>query len=553
MARKVSWITLAIAVLMLLVGSVLAAVPQLMNYQGKLTDANGNPIDGTVSIVFSIYPDSTGGTALWTETQPTVTVTSGLFNVLLGSVNAIPDSIFDGSTRWLGIKVGIDPEMTPRQRIVSVGYAYRATKADTAEYARNAGEGQIIYDVIVAPSGGDYTDIGSAIAAGKKKLFIKSGTYTLSSHLSLPDNTLLQGEDWDNTVVTGGYLVTGGSNSVVRDIKFTNTGWPGGIELTGVNNIFDHIKIQGTRDGIYIGNHGRITRCHVVCDVNTIVTGDSCVIRDSYLDGGICQIHNYCIVTGNIVKSTGTTRGIGTDGGCSITQNHVICLAAFGIGIAADAGSRVIGNYVEGFATGIDLDGANEEGGICQGNIVKGSGIKVWSASNPGYGYVIVEGNRVHDSIGTGFYLWGPKILCSNNAVYSAGSDGFYGLNTWEAIVSDNYAEGCSGVGFNFSDDLANSAFTGNVAYQNSGDGFHINADFSTFTGNVAYFNGGNGFKIDAWRSVINSNNAYNNTIYGFNWVGGSDCTVVGNLSKGNNSGNWNGSPSGQVGLNNTN
>jgi len=531
MARKVSWITLAIAVLMLLVGSVLAAVPQLMNYQGKLTDANGDPIDGTVSIIFSIYPDSTGGTALWTETQPTVTVTSGLFNVLLGSVTAIPDSVFDGSTRWLGIKVGIDPEMTPRQPIVSVGYAYRATKADTAEYARNASGGQIIYDAIVAPSGGDYTDIGSAIAAGKKKLFIKSGTYTLSSHLSLPDNTLLQGEDWDNTLVTGGYLVTGGSNSVVRDIKFTNTGWPGGIELTGANNIFDHVKIQGTRDGIYIGNHGRITRCHVVCDVNTIVAGDSCVIRDSYLDGGICWVHNYCIVTGNIVKSTGTTQGIGADGGCSITQNHVICLAASGTGIAADAGSRIIGNYVQGFDKGIYLDGAGEEGGICQGNIVKESGIEVLSSNNPGYGYVIVEGNKVHDPISTGFYLNGPKILCNNNAVYSAGSDGFYGWNIWNAIISDNYAGECSEIGFNFSDNL----------------------DYSAFTGNVAYGNGGDGFKINAHQSVINSNNAKYNGSYGFNWVVGLDCTVVGNLSKGNNSGNWNGSPSGQVGLNNTN
>src|SRR5439155_18765986 len=36
---------------------------------------------------------------------------------------AIPASVFDGSPRYLGVTVGTDPEMTPRQAIFAVPYA----------------------------------------------------------------------------------------------------------------------------------------------------------------------------------------------------------------------------------------------------------------------------------------------------------------------------------------------------------------------------------------------------------------------------------------------
>ena len=75
-------------------------------------------------MVFSIYADPITQTPLWTETQTTVGIDKGIFNVLLGSVNPIPFSLFDGTTRYLGVKVGTDPEITPRKPMVSVPYAY---------------------------------------------------------------------------------------------------------------------------------------------------------------------------------------------------------------------------------------------------------------------------------------------------------------------------------------------------------------------------------------------------------------------------------------------
>jgi hypothetical protein len=109
-------------------------VPTILNYQGYLTDSNGDPVNDTLEMTFSIYETSEGGVPVWAETQPSVVVTDGLFNVLLGSVNPIYAIHLTGES-YLGVQVGSDPEMTPRQRIGSAAYAHESA---VANFARNA-------------------------------------------------------------------------------------------------------------------------------------------------------------------------------------------------------------------------------------------------------------------------------------------------------------------------------------------------------------------------------------------------------------------------------
>lgn len=106
-------------------GALNAAVPSTIGYQGRLYDPNNQPIDATITVTFALYSDSSGGTAVWTETQDVV-FTNGYFAVKLGSVTPFTSTSFDGSTRFLGVTVGVDAEMTPRAAIASVPYALSA-------------------------------------------------------------------------------------------------------------------------------------------------------------------------------------------------------------------------------------------------------------------------------------------------------------------------------------------------------------------------------------------------------------------------------------------
>lgn len=115
-----------------------AAAPQLINYQGVLTDSTGTGLDTTVNMTFSIYDAAVGGTLIWTETQGAVTVTAGLFQVLLGSVSPLSVTEFGGPVRYLGITVGADPEISPRTQVVTVAFAFHSEQADNADLATNA-------------------------------------------------------------------------------------------------------------------------------------------------------------------------------------------------------------------------------------------------------------------------------------------------------------------------------------------------------------------------------------------------------------------------------
>lgn len=110
-----------------------ALVPPAITQQGRILDSEGNAVDGTVTIVFTLYDDpsaSEEGNILWEESQD-ITLDEGYFSTRLGELgaNPFPDDAFDGSVRYLGVKVGGDDEMTPRQEIASVPYALIANDA----------------------------------------------------------------------------------------------------------------------------------------------------------------------------------------------------------------------------------------------------------------------------------------------------------------------------------------------------------------------------------------------------------------------------------------
>ena len=583
---------LSVVFLMLAAQVVWGQIPQTISYQGVLTDASGNIVpDGDYSLTFKLYDGDEN--ELWSESHPAVAVSDGVFSVILGKGDP-PNSLnlsFD-EPYWLGITVGPGSELTPRIELTSSAYSLHARSiADSAVTSakirdgtivnadisgtagildtklsgtgtliaslnadmidgKNASElgGQVIYDAVVDISGnGDYTDIGSAIAEGKKKLFIKEGTYTLTADIALPDGTLLQGADWNATEVTGINTVSGGSNIVIKDMKFTNAGSPGPLQMTGSYNLFEHIKIDVSSNfGISSGRHSTIVNCHIACDIFPVYTGNNSVIRDNYLDGRggtECHIGANSLITGNEIHNSGDNDGAILAGeNCAIINNWIISSVTQNLGIRANIRARIIGNYIERFQTGIYFHGG-DGGAIIQGNIVKDCGnvaYKIATSYND-QNYVEVIGNVAYNPGGGGFYLEaGGRVMVNGNQVYNAEGDGFYINSTYpvqELTISNNAARDCSGVGFNLSGSYLNHEkwnIIGNQAVRNDLDGFRIDASDASICGNIARENSGMGFNFQhglRYSSFTGNTSRWNGS-YGFYASAINQCSISGNVIK---------------------
>lgn len=115
----------------LLSSSLKADIPRLVNYQGRLLNSTGVPIKDTLGITFVLYRDAGGANQLWTETHNSVPILEGLFHVLLGTYQPLPQSVFHSDEVWLGVRVEGGEEQHPLTRLASVGWAYHAAYADS--------------------------------------------------------------------------------------------------------------------------------------------------------------------------------------------------------------------------------------------------------------------------------------------------------------------------------------------------------------------------------------------------------------------------------------
>ena len=278
-----------------LVSGLWAQIPQLINYQGMLTDpATGSGLTGTYSITFSIYDAATGGTALWTETQ-SVTANNGLFNVLLGSVNVIPLDLFDGSDRYLGVKVGADPEMTPRQKLVSVGYSFKANDAnqflgkDTSDFVRAAQENSVSTEMIQ----------DNAVTAAKVQPAILSSLDGVSN-------------DGGNIDLVAGSNVTITPDDNNNRITIAATGGGGG------DNLGDHTATQNLNmNGHWISGDGENEGLFVQSNGFVNVGAQSQSNSKFYVEYSASDVWQYGLAVANPNLQTGNNIMISTGKGFS--------------------------------------------------------------------------------------------------------------------------------------------------------------------------------------------------------------------------------------------
>ena len=97
------------------------AVPPQINHEGLVLDEDGLPMEGQLTLRFSIYDRAERGNPLWFE-EYQLQLIDGYYQVRLGDQNDI-SGVFDSDARYLAISVNHGDELTPRQRLTSVPYA----------------------------------------------------------------------------------------------------------------------------------------------------------------------------------------------------------------------------------------------------------------------------------------------------------------------------------------------------------------------------------------------------------------------------------------------
>ncbi len=221
-------------------------IPGALPIQGRLTDSNGKLLNGSVTIVFSLYDVATGGTAVCSQTR-TVTVTNGLFSDYLD--NCYNDLY--GQKVWLGVKVGTDAEMTPRQVIYPVPYALNLVPG---AHIQGAKDGIL---TVIGTAGGtgtaDYDALYVESSAGGEAIEAKS-IYGYGVYATSNPSTALYGLSFGTETFPAVYGCKEEAYSVCGDFDDNN---PAGV--VGASTLGD--GMQGyTSDlfhrGIYATNAG---------------------------------------------------------------------------------------------------------------------------------------------------------------------------------------------------------------------------------------------------------------------------------------------------------
>ncbi len=342
-------------------------VPSVVAYQGEVS-VSSIPYTGNGYFKFAVI-NAASNTSFWSNdgtssggTAPTnavaLSVSHGLFSVLLGDTTLggmsqpLSASVFSEPDRYLRVWFsasanGPFDQLTPDTRIAAVPYALSASDADTLDglHASQLG-GHYQNVVMVAKSGGDYTNVQAAIAsisdatAGNPYLvWVAPGVY--SETVTLKPFVHLQGSGQAATVITSTASSTNfpptqatlelASDTSLRDLTVGNGGTGErntallatvGVSNTLVTNITARSQGSGT-DNIAIFQSGSGTEV-TLNEVTALAENGERNYGLLHYDGAAAILHG-----GSFTGRGGThTRGIQLRGsGTTLVAKSVTGLA----------------------------------------------------------------------------------------------------------------------------------------------------------------------------------------------------------------------------------
>jgi hypothetical protein len=475
MPRRLS-IPAACLALLLLLGSTLSASatwPNLVNYQGQLTDSSGNAVsDGSYGVTFRIYTVSTAGSAIWTEAQ-TVTVSKGLFNAILGSttgpgLSTLTPAQINGDL-WLGITVGADAEMTPRQQLLG------PLNANNAEFVGGLSPNNQPNNLVVLDGTGK---IPAGLIQGGSIQFPLAMSGSSTYGLSVVNSSASSSALGLSVVASSGIqsFATDPAGSGVLG----STGAATGSGVLGLNSNGANTAVGVEGLGV-IGVQGQATQNNgrgVEGDVSATVSGAI----------GVFGTNNFVAGTAVVGSHRGTGAGMGVRGQSASGQGAI---GVYGVVSGTGGSQGAVG--VEGFTTQSDGTAVAGQQGNPSGAAYPYAGVHGFTAGlGLGIG-VLGEGNQGVYGNSTG--LCG---VCAVNANASAGA----GLSASSPLTAIQAAStGTSGPTFGLS--LTNASPNGTGVMSTGG---HTGVQVQSLGGGTNFFSDGSKSPAFGFTHTDNSN-----------------------------------------------
>jgi len=204
-----------------------AEVPCKINYQGRLIKDNV-PVDGTKTMVFSIYAVATGGSPIWTSENVSVEVHNGLFRYVLGTDGGDLSSIDWTAGQALYLQVMVDGEtLTPREELSAYPYAINSHLLDGTDKSKfnversDVGSG-VDWNTLTTP--GSYGVLPDFLTGANSPKATYSGIYTYG---------VVVVEEYNGRgIVQTYYPHTGtGASYIVRRTGWNNGSWQSWVKV----------------------------------------------------------------------------------------------------------------------------------------------------------------------------------------------------------------------------------------------------------------------------------------------------------------------------------
>lgn len=270
--------------------SLIENVRNRIPVQGRLTNAGGTPLTGIYDITFALYEVESGGTEICGDTN-SVTVTNGLF---YSEIYGNCPGVLTGQQVWLGIKVGADAEMTPRQPIYAVPYAWSlipgANVIGSAPgvpvlHVENTGEGgRALRAYATSPTGTNYGVVGGVNSPTSLGGYFYNTGAGVGLKADSETGIGLQGESTSGVAIkaTGSGIIQSSANSYVwisgnglRPYLHTNSTMidmnsVGGAKVIGGGIGFRSVMLPITITGPLYGQSVKV----VGLDINYLTSSD---------------------------------------------------------------------------------------------------------------------------------------------------------------------------------------------------------------------------------------------------------------------------------------